>query len=853
MGFIARISPATGWRGAWRRLADREALAYRRRPLRNRKQSMNKLPSQAEIVIIGGGIVGCSVAYHLAKLGKKDVLLLERKKLSSGTTWHAAGLVRAMLYTANLTRLAKYTLELLRNLEKETGQATGLKQNGSISIATNEERWDELRRGASVAHAFGVPAEVITAKQVQELWPMMNVRDVIGAIHFPRDGQTNPADTTMALAKGARMGGVRIVEDCKVTGVTVRNGRAVGVATEAGEVKAEVVVNCAGMWGREVGMMAGVNVPLHACEHFYIVTEPMDVPANLPVMRDMDACAYYKEDAGKLLVGAFEPKAKPWGMNGIPEDFCFTELPEDFDHFEPVLHGAIHRVPRLENTGIRKFFNGPESFTPDQRYLLGPAPEIENFYVAAGFNSIGIQSSGGAGMALAHWIVEGHPPFDLWDVDIRRAMPHLNNKSFLIDRVSEALGLLYAMHWPYRQFETARGVRRTPFYERLKARNACFGEVAGWERANWFAPEGVEPKYNYSFKRQNWFDYCGEECRATRNAVGLFDQSTFAKFAVRGADAEKVLQTICANDVGGAPGRAVYTQWLNERGGIEADLTITRLAEDSYMVVTAAATAVRDLHWLKRHIPGDARVSVVDVTAAHAVLGVMGPNSRALLSSLTSADLANASFPFGASREIEIGYARVRASRISYMGELGWELYIPTEHAVAVFDRIVEAGTAHGLKLCGMHAMDSLRIEKAYRHWGHDIGEEDTPIEAGLGFAVAFDKKTPFIGRDALLKQENQPRLAKRLVQFALEDPRPLLYHNEPIFRDGKLVGHTTSANYGHTLGRAIAMGYVNCADGVDQSYIDSGRFEIEVACERTPARASLRPMYDPRSERMRA
>jgi 4-methylaminobutanoate oxidase (formaldehyde-forming) len=813
---------------------------------------MAQLPTHAQIVIIGGGIIGCSLAYHLTRLGRKDVLLLERKKLTSGTTWHAAGLVRAMLYTANLTKLAKYTVDLYKTLERETGQATGYKQNGSLSIATNDERWDELRRGASMARAFGVPAEPVTPKRVQELWPLMNTSDLIGAIHFPEDGSTNPADTTMAFAKGARAGGARLVEDCKVTGVRTKNGRALGVTTEAGDVGAEIVVNCAGLWGREVGQMAGVDVPLHACEHFYIVTESMNVPSTLPVMRDMDACAYYKEDAGKLLVGAFEPKAKPWAVDGIPEDFCFTELPEDFDHFEPVLQGAMHRVPRLAETGIRKFFNGPESFTTDQRYLLGPSLELGNFYVAAGFNSVGIQSAGGVGMALAHWIAEGHPPFDLWDVDSRRSMPHQNNKSFLIDRVSEALGLLYAMHWPYRQFETARGVRKTPLYERLKAHNACFGEVAGWERANWFAPNVVEPKYEYSFKRQNWFDYCAQECRATRTAVGLFDQSTFAKFTVRGPDAENVLQRICANDVGGVPGRAVYTQWLNERGGIEADLTVTRLADDTYMVVTAAATARRDLLWLKKHIPAEARTSVEDITSAYAVLGVMGPNSRALLQKLTSADLSNAAFPFGTSREIEIGYARLRASRISYMGELGWELYVPAEMAVGVFDRIEEEGSAHGLRLCGMHAMDSLRIEKAYRHWGHDIGEEDTPIEAGLGFVVAYGKKISFIGRDALLKQKTQPKLTKRLVQFALEDPEPLLYHNEPIYRDGKLVGYTSSAAYAHTLGRAIALGYVNAPEGVDQSYLDAGRFELEVACRRYPARASLRPLYDPKSERMR-
>ncbi|MFZ5789873.1 MAG: GcvT family protein [Pseudomonadota bacterium] len=813
---------------------------------------MPQLPSHAQAVIVGGGIIGCSVAYHLTKLGWKDVMLLERKKLTCGTTWHAAGLVRAMLYSGNLTRLARYSVELYKKLEQETGQATGFKQNGSISIATNEERWDELRRGASLAHAFRVEAEPITPKQVAEKYPLMNTSDLLGAIYFPHDGQCNPADTAMALAKGARMGGARIVEDCKVAGILTKDGRAVGVRTEDGqEIKAEVVVNCGGMWAREIGLMAGVAVPLHAAEHFYIVTEPMGVPSSLPVMRDMDACAYYKEDAGKLLIGAFEPQAKPWGMNGIPEDFCFDELPEDFDHFQPILEGAIHRVPKLAETGVRKFFNGPESFSPDQRYLLGPAPELKSFYVAAGFNSIGIQSAGGAGMALASWIVDGHPPFDLWDVDIRRMMPHQNRKTYLYARVSEALGLLYAMHWPYRQFETARGIRRTPLYARLKEHGASFGEVAGWERPNWFAPKGVEPKYQYSFKRQNWFPYCAEEVKATRERVGLYDQSTFAKFLVRGPDAVGQMQRISAADVGGAPGRAVYTQWLNPRGGIEADLTVTRVAEEAYWVVTAAATATRDRHWLESNIEAGARVTVDDITNAYAVLGVMGPNSRALLQPLTEADLSNAAFPFGTSREIAIGAAPVRATRISYMGELGWELYVPNEFAVGLFDTILAAGGPHGLKLCGMHAMDVCRIEKAYRHWGHDITDEDTPLEAGLGFVVAWDKDVPFIGRAALLKQKGKT-LPKRMVQFALENPEPLLYHNEPIYRDGVLVGHTSSANYGHTLGRAIAMGYVRNEAGVDAEWIASGNWEIEVGLKREPARASLRPLYDPTSARMR-
>jgi len=810
------------------------------------------LPSQARVVIIGGGIIGCSVAYHLTKLGWKDVLLLERKKLTGGTTWHAAGLVRGMLYSSNLTKLANYTLKLYEGLEKETGQATGLKQNGSLSVANNEERWEEIKRGASSARAFGVEAHFLSPKEAGEKWPMLNTDDLVGAAFFPRDGQTNPADTTMALAKGARMGGATIIEDCKVTGIQTKNGKVTGVSTEQGDVTAEFVVNCGGMWGREIGLMAGVAVPLQAAEHFYIVTEPMDLPPTTPVMRDMDACAYFKEDAGKLLIGAFEPNAKPWGMNGIPEDFCFDELPEDLEHFAPVLEAAIHRVPRLAEAGIRKFFNGPESFSPDQRYLLGEAPNLRNFFTAAGFNSIGIQSAGGVGMVLAHWIVEGHPPFDLWEVDLRRVMPHQNEKSFLIERTSEALGLLYAMHWPFRQYETARGIRRTPLYSRLKELNACFGEVAGWERSNWFAPKGVEPKYEYSFKRQNWFPYCAAEVKATREKVALFDQSTFAKFLVQGPHAEKTLQKICANDVGVEPGRAIYTQWLNERGGIEADLTVTRLAEDKYWVVTAAVTSVRDMTWLKRQVPDGARVSVDDVTANYAVIGVMGPNSRTLLSRLTDAGLGNNAFPFGSSLEIEVAGAPVRATRISYMGELGWELYVPAEYALRVYDRLLASGEDLGVRPAGMHAMDALRIEKAYRHFGHDIAEEDTPLEAGLGFAVAYDKGVDFIGRDALLKQKAQGKLTKRMVQFALEDPEPLLYHNEPIWLDGKCVGYTSSANYGHHLGRAIAMGYVNNPDGVTPDFINGNKFEIEVAGVRMKARASLKPMYDPTSERMR-
>jgi glycine cleavage system T protein len=811
------------------------------------------LPTRAQVVIIGGGIIGCSVAYQLTRLGWKDVLLLERKRLSCGTTWHAAGLVGQLRATHNLTRLAQYTCELFARLEQETGQATGFKQNGSLSIAASAERFEELKRGASMARCFGLEVEVITPSQARALWPSLNIEDVVGAVFLPKDGQVNPIDVARAIAKGAQMGGARIFENTEVTAIHRQHGRVSGVATTRGDVAAEYVVNCAGMWARDVGRLAGVNVPLHAAEHFYVLTEPIkDLPPALPVLRDPDGCAYYKEDAGKLLVGFFEPNAKPWGTGGIPADFAFDQLPEDWDHLEPLLQKATQRVPTLQETGIQVFFNGPESFTPDDRYILGETPELRNFFVAAGFNSIGIQSSGGAGLVLAEWIVHGHPPMDLWDVDIRRWLPFQGNRRYLRDRTVEGLGLLYAMHWPFRQYQSARAVRSSPLHERLAARGACFGEIAGWERPNWFAPAGVKPEYRYSYGRQNWFEYSAAEHRAVRQAVGLFDQSSFAKFLLQGRDAEGVLNRVCANDVAVAPGKIVYTQWLNERGGIEADLTVTRLEQERYLIVTSAATQTRDLAWLTRHIPERARAAVTDVTSAYAVLGVMGPRSRALLARLTDADLGNTAFPFGTSREIELGYARVRASRITYVGELGWELYIPTEFALGVYDAIVAAGEEFELAHAGFHAMSSLRIEKGYRHWGHDISEEDTPLEAGLGFCVAFQKEGGFIGREALLRQQEHG-VKRRLVMFMLEDPSYLLYHDEPIWRDGKLCGRTTSGMFGHTLGSAVGLGYVSDPEGVSTAYVEAGHYEIEIAGERVPARPSLRPFYDPAGVRVRA
>ena len=809
------------------------------------------LPAQARVVVIGGGIVGCSVAYHLTKLGWRDVLLLERRDISCGTTWHAAGLVGQLRATQNLTKLAKYGADLYERLEAETGQATGFRRPGSLSVARTPDRMIELKRGASMARCFGVDVEVITPSEAGRLWPLMRTDDLVGAVWLPRDGRTNPIDTARAMAVGARQGGARVVENVAVTAIHRRNGAVAGVATTKGDVACEVVVNCAGMWARELGALAGVSVPLHASEHFYIVTEPMGIRADLPILRDTDGYIYIREEVGGLLMGGFEPVAKPWGMRGIPDDFAFSLLPEDWDHFQVLMEQACVRIPTIASAPVRRHVNGPESFTPDGRYMLGEAPECRNFYVAAGFNSIGIASAAGAGQAVAEWIAGGEPPMDLWDVDIRRFGAFQSNPHYLHDRTVEMVGLLYAMHWPFRQPVTARGVRRSVLHDRLAAGGACFGVVMGWERANWYAPPGMKAEYVYSYGRPNWFPCAADEHRAVREAVGLFDQSSFAKFRLEGPDALFVLNQLCANDVDVAPGRIVYTQMLNAHGGIECDLTVTRLAPDAFLIVTSAAASTHDADWIRRHLGDDARAVLTDVTSGSAVLGVMGPRSRALLARLTDADLGNDAFPFGASREIWLARARVRATRITYVGELGWELYVPTEFAPAVYDALLAAGEDLGLRHAGYHAMDSLRMEKAYRSWGHDLSSEDTPLEAGLGFALSFEKKRGFLGRDALLAQREQ-RLRRRLIVFTLEDPEPLVFGDEPIWRDGELVGRLTSGAYGHTLGRAVGLGYVTCADGVDEGWLASGRWQVEIACERFAARAQLSPPYDPKSLRVR-
>jgi len=812
---------------------------------------MPALPTSAQVVIIGGGVIGCSVAYHLTKLGWTDVVLLERKQLTSGTTWHAAGLIAQLRATANMTKLARYSQELYGNLEAETGVATGFKRVGSITAALTGERLEELHRQAAMARAFGVEVEEIGPNEVKSRYEHLNVDGVTGGVYLPLDGQGDPANIALALAKGARQGGATVQERVAVTGTTRQGRRITGVDWQgedgtSGHITAQHVVNCAGMWGRDVGQMLNTNVPLQACEHFYIVSEPIEGLTQLPVLRVPDECAYYKEDAGKMMLGAFEPVSKPWGP--IPKDFEFDQIPEDFDHFEPILEMAVNRLPMLAEAGIHTFFNGPESFTPDDAYHLGLCPEMDNVWVAAGFNSIGIQSAGGAGMALAQWMNDGAKPFDLGDVDISRMQPFQGNKHYLMQRSVETLGLLYADHFPYRQKATARGVRRTPFHAHLAQHGAVMGELAGWERANWFARNGQAPEYQYSWKRQNFFANVAEEHAAVRENVGMYDMSSFGKIRVEGPDATAFLNFVGGGQYDVPVGKIVYTQFLNDTGGIEADVTVTRLTETAYIVVTPAATRLADQTWMQRHV-GEFRVVLTDVTAGEGVLAVMGPNARKLLQMVSSNDFSNAVNPFGTAQEIEIGMGRARVHRVTYVGELGWEVYVSADMAGHVFEVLHEAGQDLGLMLCGMHMMDTCRIEKGFRHFGHDITCEDHVLEAGLGFAVKTDKPD-FLGRDAVLRKKDEG-LANRLLQFRLTDPEPLLYHNEPVLRDGEIVGYLSSGAYGHHLGGAMGLGYVPCK-GESASDVLASTYEIDVAGTRVTADVSLKPMYDPRSERVK-
>ena len=805
------------------------------------------VPDRAQVVIVGGGIVGCSIAYHLTRRGVSDVIVLEQGQLTGGTTWHAAGLVSQLKSSHNLTRLAEYSARLFEDLEAETGQASGYRTPGSIMVADNDERMEEMLRGVSMAKTVGVETRLIEPEEALELCPLLNIDDLVGALHIPFDGQTSPVDTTMALAKGAKNGGARIFEGVRVQDLTKDGDLCTGVTLADGtHIEAESVVLAAGMWTRQLAATAGVNVPLQACEHFYIVTEAIDgVYPEMPTIRDPGNYTYFKQETGKIMAGFFEPRGKIWKLDRIPDDFVFASLPEDWDHIGPIFERAMHRMPALGEVGLQLFFNGPEAFTPDGTYYMGESNEVDRCYIAAGFNSIGIQSAGGVGWMLADWIIDGAPPIDLNNVDIRRSFPFQSKPDFLKDRISESLGLLYAMHWPFRQYESARNQRLSPVHDRFATAGAVFGEVAGWERPNWFATNDEDAHYEYSWGKQNWFDASGRECSAVRNAVGLFDQTSFANFEVTGPEAMKLLNWMSCNEVDVPVGEAVYTQWLNDKGGIEADLSVTRRGADDYMVVTGAGAANRDWQWLRR-TARDYEVTIVDRTDEIAMLGLMGPNSRSVLSQLTDQDLTNEGFPFGTSMHMSVAGVDVFAIRMTYVGELGWELYTANEDAVALHDAVMEAGAAHGITHAGYHAMNTLRLEAGYRHWGHDVTDEDTPLEAGLGFTCAYDKVGGFRGMEACLAQKAEAVRTKRMVQFRLEDTEKLLYHDEPIRRDGIVVGRTTSGMFSYVEGKALGMGYLTNAEGVTKDWLESGTFEIEVANVTIPATPSLRSFYDP-------
>ncbi|MEC7909321.1 MAG: FAD-dependent oxidoreductase [Actinomycetota bacterium] len=810
------------------------------------------IPNRAQVVIIGGGIIGASVAYHLTKRGISDVVVLEQGQLTGGTTWHAAGLVSQLKSTYSLTKLATYSARLFEELEEETGQATGYRTPGSISVASDPERWEELKRGISMASTVGVEIREIEMDELNEFCPLVNTDDLVGALYIPKDGVTSPVDTTMSLIKGARNGGAQVFEGISVKSLTKKNGVCTGIETEDGlKIEAENVVMAGGMWTRQLAKTIGVNVPLQACEHFYIVTEPLEnVLHGMPTLRDPGNYTYFKEETGKIMAGFFEPRAKIWNLEEIPRNFSFGTLPEDWEHIGPIFEAACHRVPALADTGIQLFFNGPEAFTPDGTFYLGESPEVEKCFVASGFNSVGIQSAGGVGWVLADWIIDGHAPMDLTSVDISRAFNFQSDLSYLEDRISESLGLLYAMHWPFRQYESARGIRKSALHDHLDRAGAVFGETAGWERPNWYANKGQDRVYEYSYGKQNWHTNMLAECKTVREAVGVFDQSSFAKFSVTGTDALEVLNLISANEIDVKPGRGVYTQWLNNRGGIEADLTVNRIEENKFWVVTSAASQTKDLSWLTR-ASNKKSVKIQDITEDFSVIGVMGPQARNTLNPISSVDLSNENFSFGSINPLEIAGIECQALRMSYVGELGWEIYVPKINAASVFEEIMETGSNFGICLAGYHAMNSLRLESGYRHWGHDITAVDTPIEAGLGFAVAWDKPHGFVGKDSLIDQRNEIRI-KRLLQFRIEDQEILSYHDDPIFRDGELVGTTTGGMWSYTQDRCLTMGYAHSSDGVTETWIDSGTWEIEVATRRLEVTPSIKSFYDPNKEKIR-
>jgi 4-methylaminobutanoate oxidase (formaldehyde-forming) len=815
------------------RLANRDLDATTLRPL-------GEPPDRARIVIVGGGIAGSSVAYHLTRLGVADVVVLERTRLTGGTTWHAAGLVAQVRGTHALTELSRVNADLYESLAAETGVETGLRRVGSLTVARTEARMREFLAGASIARDFGVPVEVVDAPRVKELWPAASVDDVVGGTYFPTDATVNPGDAALALAKGAHDRGARFVFGATVTGFRIDRGRVRGVSTDRGDVETETVVLAAGLWTSELARLAGVSVSLYPAEHVWVMTEPAaGADEALPILRDPDGYLYVRHYGGRYLVGAFEPQGKPKRPGDIDQG-GFVEFGPDWDHFAPVLENARQRVPELREIGFEHYLRAPESFTPDSNFHLGEIPEVRGLFVAAGFNSQGIIYSPGAGRALAEWIVEGRPTMDLVEVDVARAGRWANNRSWLHERTGESLGRLYAMHWPALQAARGRGVRRFPLHDRLRAAGAAFGEAAGWERPAWFTPGAPDPAWAYDFHRPGWFDALEEEVRATREAVALYDLSSYSKFLVQGPGAAAGLQRLCASDLGVEPGRVVYTLICNDRGGIEMDPTVTRLREDAFWVIAPTLAQRRTEMLLRAGLPDGA--TVTDVTSAYATLHLAGPSSRQLLARLTDADLGNDAFPFLAAREIEVGWAPAWALRVSYTGELGWELYVPTEFAAGLYDRVVEAGADLGLRHAGAFAFDAARLERGFRSWGHDMGPLDDPFSAGLGFAVA--KVGDHVGHEALERLRDAPH-DRRLVNVRV--PGATLWHGESVLRDGERVGHVTSGGRAPTLGEgSVGLAWVH-------GELSGGAWTVEVADQLVPAEVQLAPFYDPRGDRARA
>jgi 4-methylaminobutanoate oxidase (formaldehyde-forming) len=811
------------------------------------------LPSHAQIVVIGGGIIGCSTAYHLARDHKADVVLLEQGRLTSGSTWHAAGLVGQLRSSASITRVLKYSVDLYKRLDAETGLATGWKMTGCLRLATNQDRWTEFRRLATTARSFGMDMELLSPAEVKQMWPLMEVGDLVGASWLPTDGQASPSDITQSLAKGARMHGARLFEGVRVTGFTMKDGRITAVKTTKGDIACEKVVNCAGQWARQVGAMAGINVPLQPVKHQYIITEKIDgLATDAPTIRDPDRRTYFKEEVGGLVMGGYEPNPQTWTTGDVPDDWEFRLFDDDFDHFEQHMTQAIERIPALAQAGVKQMINGPESFTPDGNFILGSAPECSNMFVGAGFNAFGIASGGGAGWVLAQWVVDGEAPLDLWVVDLRRFSDLHRNRQWVADRTLEAYGKHYTIAFPHEEYLSGRPAIVSPLYEKLKGHNAVFGSKLGWERPNWFAPPGTEAGDVYAMGRQNWFDAVGEEHRHVREKVGIFDQSSFAKYELSGPDAQKALDWICANDTGKPVGRLTYTQLLNTRGGIEADLTVARLAEERFYIVTGTGFRTHDLAWIRDHVAPSLDAALVDVTEDFGTLSLMGPKARHVLQAVTDADVSNMAFPFGHMREIAIAGHRVRALRVTYVGELGWELHVPIAATGDVFDALMASGRPHGIRPVGYRALESLRLEKGYRAWGSDITPNDTPHEAGLGWAVKLRNNTDFIGRRALEAINGAP-LKKRLAAFTVDDPDIVLVGRETILRNGEPVGYLTSGGYGYTLGKNIGYGYVRNADGVSDDFLATGDFELVVAMERARATVHMEPLYDPAGAKVRS